>query len=102
MDPDTKLAGNGAHVTWRELQLALKPLEDGLAEIKTNVKDGFASVDADLTEMRAEVRTWKQLVESRSFFGERGRAAMHAALIAIPSSAISALVAFFIQRAHGS
>jgi hypothetical protein len=53
------MAENGSPVTWREMNLRLKPIEDDVGEIKTDVKTLLGKAAGD-----AAVSSWQ-----RFFFG---------------------------------
>lgn len=77
------MSDNGAHVTWRELNLALGPIKDDVSEIKADVK---------------ALRTER---ESESWLGARGRSVattiVAGALLAVWSAGTSAAIALLIH-----
>lgn len=57
-------SSNGSHVTWRELNLVLKPLTEDVSEVKRDVKMllngqlAAAAVAATRTDRASKLRAW--------------------------------------------
>jgi hypothetical protein len=85
-------------VTHRELALVVAPIDRALERIEQEQRRFNDHISAELSELRAHLRSNDLLIEQRSFLGGRGRSVMNSVLVAGPAALISAFFTYFLPH----